>query len=361
MNLRALFIAGILFLLPTLAWGSTAWDAIWQSETAIDHITLVGSAQTTLAGEERTISARAKVRGARGSIRFDYDTGRRRWSLIDDGRRLMELKHDRKIVAVRPRMRLAVDRSLAERNYVAREVGTGTVAGRRVRAYEVTRREGGGPALNLWLDKATGFALKRERYTVEGKLATATEYTQVDFGASVPADVFRPPTGWRLEQEHAPPPETPLDVLSEKLGFTVRSPRYLPPGYALLGSYQSERGRWEREMAELRYTDGLRTLSVFERAKGRGEQAAPRRYRGGSNEEADQHQRGRTEGGRGRGRGRGRSGGGPGFGPPEGPVTVVAHGYEQAVRYLTGDLVVIVIGDLTSDELLRIAHSFDRN
>jgi hypothetical protein len=103
-------------------------------------------------------------------------------------------------------------------------------------------------------------------------------------------------------------------------------------------------------MAELRYTDGIRILNVYQRQH-RGDE--PGRRRGHSLRErlfGEKH-----GGGRGRGRGRG---GGHGFGPPgREHMTVVDHGTEKAVRYHGESRVVVVVGDLRADELVRIAES----
>ena len=102
-------------------------------------------------------------------------------------------------------------------------------------------------------------------------------------------------------------------------------------------------------MAELRYTDGLRVLSIFQRERTGDEGSGRHGGRG------RQHGRGRGESDRGRGRG-----GGLGFGPPvREEMTLVDRGTEKALRYFGRDTAVVVVGDLTAEEIVRIATSVD--
>jgi hypothetical protein len=132
------------------------------------------------------------------------------------------------------------------------------------------------------------------------------------------------------------------------MGFVVQPPGYIPAGYQMLGGYEQEWGRWEVRMAELRYTDGIRVLSVYQRQRlreGAGRGGRHRSFR-------DRH-RGRGERDRGR---HGRRG----FGPPgEERMTLVDHGSEKAVRYFGDKRVVVVVGDLLADELVRVAQSVE--
>jgi hypothetical protein len=357
--MRSYVASGILlvvFLCGGSAWGAPrAWELVWRSENATERTSVVGKARTMLAADGAELSAMATASAAQGKTRFDYQTRRRQWSLIDDGGALIELDPRRKRAHMHERPRLVVDRALAERNYVASQTGKAVIAGRPAAAIAITPRRGGPAVLRLWLDQEMGFALKRERYNVEGKLVSATEYVEVVFGAPVSGDLFTVPPAYVIAHRAPPRDRLSLEQLGLRVGFDVRPPSYLPTGYVLVGGYEAEWGRWELQTAELRYTDGIRMLSVFERGReergrrgardrsGRGRDRGGRRHRGGR----------RGDGGGGRGRG----GGGHGFGPPGEETSFVDRGYEKALRYLGPEVVVIVVGDLTQDELLQIAHS----
>jgi len=351
-------ISLLIILLPGLLAGpcladSTPWQAVWGSETATEKITMTGRVNVMTVNDGRSLSATAAVTAARGKIRFDYQTFRRRWSLIDDGTHLIQLHPDRKTALLLARPTLAVDRTLAERNYLAREAGEETVAGRRARIIEIAPREGGPPVYRLWLDRETRFALKRERHNVEGRLTSGTEYTAVQFGPAVSPGVFAVPQGWVTKQPVDREAKLSLSQLGARLGFAIRSPKYLPPGYVLLGGYEQEWGRHRLRMAELRYTDGLRVLSIFQRER-MGDEGMGRHGGGGR-----EHGRGRGDRDRDRDRDRGR-GGGLGFGPPgREEMTLVDRGTEKALRYFGRTAAVMVVGDLTAEEIVRIAKSVD--
>jgi len=341
-------LLSIVFAGPGLA-DSTPWQAVWGSETATDKITMTGRANVMTVNDGRSLSATAAVTAARGKIRFDYQASKRRWSLIDDGTHLIQLHPDRKTALLLARPTLAVDRTLAERNYLARETAEEIVAGRRARIIEIAPREGGPPVYRLWLDRETRFALKRERHNVDGRLTSGTEYTAVQFGPAIAPEVFAVPQGWVTKQPVDREAKLSLSQLGARLGFAIRSPKYVPPGYVLLGGYEQEWGRHRLRMAELRYTDGLRVLSIFQRERTGDEGSGRHGGRG------RQHGRDRGEDDRDRGRG-----GGLGFGPPgREEMTLVDRGTEKALRYFSRDTAVVVVGDLTAEEIVRIAKSVD--
>ena len=368
-----------------------AWEQVWRSDAATRGLSLSGTARTTALGERGERSALARVSVRDGKTRLDYEAGRRRWSLIDDGRSLVRLDPDHKQALVLPRPSLVVDRQLAERNYEAVAIGQATIAGRAAQIIEVRARRPGprladtparpGPARpgviwRLWLDQETSFALKRERYNAEGKLTSGTEYAEVEFGARVDTGIFAIPDGWRVMDADGGGEPLSMAEIERRLGFSVLAPGYVPPGYQLTGGYLRRRDRRGFQAAELRYTDGLRVLSVFQRERERGE----REGRGGEHGRARRHggERGRGEGDdtRDRDASRGRPhghGGERGRGAPEdrrdrggsglagaGGTTLLDRGSEKALHYLGADRVVVVIGDLPAEELMRVARSVAR-
>ncbi|MBN1458396.1 MAG: hypothetical protein JXA57_02595 [Armatimonadetes bacterium] len=329
----------LIFFATTALADTTAWQQVWKSETATENVTVVGRALTMTVDDGHTMSAVASVTAAQGKVRFDYQTFDHRWSLIDDGNRLLRLQPDLRRAFTYERPTLAVDRKLAERNYEAKEVGEEVIAGRTAWQVEITPRGGGSVVLRLWLDKENSFALRRERYNVEGRRTSGTEYTEVQFGPKVAADVFDVPRGWTV----LPPPHTDrklsVSELSRRLGYSVAAPEYVPQGYVLLGGYERKWGRGRLRLAELRYTDGLKLLSVFQHP-------APEPPPGGGGA--------RHGGGRRGGRGHGRGGPAP---PRPGETTLLDRGTEKVLRYFGPERGVTAIGDLAADDLIRVAKS----
>jgi hypothetical protein len=351
--MRKLAITAALALvltLPLLARAQTsAWQEVWQSERATFLTSVVGRVSVKTLGRDREQKATAEVRAAGGKMRLDYQAGPHKWSLLDDGRRLIRLYPATQVAISLRRPEWITDRALAERNYVARVTGEAEVAGRPVRLLEVAAGNRGPVAWRLWLDRETKFPLKRERYNVDGKLTSGTEYLEVKFGLPVPPDTFAIPAGWRTEELDGGDRRLTPAELSRQAGFLVAQPRYLPPGYVFQGGYLRHRARHGSGAAELRYTDGLRVLTVAQHPPPGGGSA----------------QRGGRRGGRGAGaqfrRGRG--------GPPEGDrfsrwpgreeMTIVDRGSEKAIRHFSGERVVLVVGDVTAEELVKVARSLD--
>jgi len=210
------------------------------------------------------------------------------------------------------------------------EVTTGpgpVAAGRATTRTEVTRKGAAAPALIMDRDSQTGAVLLRESYRVDGRLATRTVLTRVEYGT--------PPTESAPATESVTEPErqmTPEEVASTA-GFTPSEPTHLPDGYRRVGLYGYPRGRgWGRGYAEYRYTDGLRPLSVYERTPGGWGPGGPP--------------------GRGGGRGYGRGG------PPEtGRAQVTDLGIALSARQRRGRIIAVVTGDITADDAVDVLES----
>jgi len=336
----------------------SAWDKVWRSEEAAKQVSAVGRAQTMIVLDGGEVQAVAQVHAERGKLRLDYDALHRKWSLIDDGERLVHLDPRRRRAMITPRPGFVLDRSLAERNYVAfvTEEASAVIAGRPTEVIDIVPRGEGPRVWRLWLDKETGFVLKRERHSVTGRRISGTEYLEIEFNVPTDSDLFGVPKGWESVGPSERQQDLSLEELSRRMGFDVLSPHNLPSGYVPWGRYESRRGPGHGTMAELRYTDGLRVLSILQRepraaAGPPGEGPPPGRLG------RERHGRGPAPGrGPGLGRGREPGRGGRGFGPPEfGAMSVVDRGGQKALRYFGRNRVIFVVGDLTVDQLTWIA------
>jgi len=354
----ALLISALTLLLSaSLAFAASAWQDIWNSESAARRVSIEGDLRTKTVVGGRELSATAHVHAANGKLRLDYHSSRRQWSLIDDGTRLIRLDPDRGTAIAQPRRSLATDRALAEKNYMARAVGWADIAGRPVRTLEVIPRAGGPVAWRLWLDRETGFVLKRERYNVDGRLTSGTQYTSVQFGASVSPDVFAIPKDRKIEGRNGDGRSLGVAELSKQVGFGVTVPGYVPRGFVLQGGSVESHRRSGHVSAELRYTDGLRVLTVSQRMRGKDDTREAESDRGGRRSGTDRGERGGARNGRGAGGERGR---GFDFGRPDRQgMTLVDRGSEKALRYLGKHRVVVAVGDLSRRELVRIVTSVD--
>jgi sigma-E factor negative regulatory protein RseB len=117
------------------------------------------------------------------------------------------------------------------------------VAGRPTHVVEATRRDGT-PAQRLFLDRDTGLMLRRE--VLDGRGRVQRTLTFVELSINGAAEV-QPPSGVRTEKAQ------PLEAVPE--GYEAPS---TPGGYVLVGRSRHPNG------IELRYSDGLFSVSVLE-------------------------------------------------------------------------------------------------
>ncbi len=406
---------------------------------AQDKARVVGQMQTrTLVGDEWRDGRVDIVRdGTRSVLRFPG--ARPNIRIIDDGDELLVVDDRRKLAVAEASAEAEGRSELVLRNYRAHLEGETTVADRRARIIALRSRHRHELAKRAALDVQTNVPLRTETFDVNERLVKRTEFERVQFPEKVDPKAFEVPDGYRC-----------IDHKSKRLAATeqppkvgdkpARLPGYVPAGYELDAYYV--RGEHPRlgSAVELRYTDGLRRFSIFERelpaggtrppAAGEATRApkegarsepegdvAPRETgppprgrgtgagRGGPPESGEAPQgrpsaRGNPPPGNGRGPGGGwRGGPPPGERPPKetpsgsqaraqgddgtrpkpgdaqpdrrwqgrggrwgrgrggGPPALIGRGHHKVVRAVRGDVVAVIIGDLTEEDMSRIAES----
>jgi len=144
--------------------------------------------------------------------------------------------------------------------------GTATVAGRSCTIIQVERKRDPGPIRTFWVDDATGVQLQVQVQEHSGALRSVTQYRSISFNVPVPPGSFNPPqiaAGASVDQQAGGSSENTLDSAAKQAGFSLLSPGYLPPGYHFQSAQVTLFER--RNMVHARYTDGINTLSIFQR------------------------------------------------------------------------------------------------
>ena len=121
--------------------------------------------------------------------------------------------------------------------------------------------------MRLWIDSHTSLMLERQVYATNGSLVTQMHFDDVRFVSSVPATTFNIPSNYASVQgpSRGVPSDDPAHVIAQ-CGFAARAPRYLPEGFTpVAADLADEKG--VRTLHVL-YSDGLRTISLFENARG---------------------------------------------------------------------------------------------
>lgn len=284
---------------------------------ALEEVPVRGVVETTMETPRGPLEIRAEVHRGDGRAHIKYLSGPRAGAeVFKQGGQVWAKAPDGKVRRGGRCRHLPWQEDLIEKNYRAWLGARGTMLGRPV---TYVTSEGLAGLLKLAVDEATGFPLLMTRRGPAPGMAMSTLYSEADFSVAAPPEM-EPPQDAPREPPHRGRAVTARE-LQEAVGFALLAPTYLPKGFQLQGYYLPERG--PHKLAEIRYTDGLRVLLVVERGtreRGRGPMR-PRRP----------HHRGRME--------------------------VMRGWHGQAARRLVGDVTVIVIGPLPSDELARVADS----
>ncbi len=143
-------------------------------------------------------------------------------------------------------------------------VGTEEVIGRQTVVVAMEPRDGGA-SRRYWVDQATGVILRTEERDATGEIVFTSFFTRISFGLNLPSVLFRftPPAGARVIALYlsGDPVQTP-EALRREAGVTV--PSALPYGYRFRAGAVARHGALSAASAT--YTDGARTLTVFQTA-----------------------------------------------------------------------------------------------
>ena len=170
--------------------------------------------------------------------------------------------YKRQLLADKQRVRLLLE------NYRARIEGGETVAGRAAYVVSLSPRRASGPSKRLWIDAERYTVLKSVDYSASGKPRAEMEVASVSYNAEIDRTRFELPEDDGLERVDVTAPRDRRQ-LSQELGISVQEPSYVPKGFVIEGSYlfNCPCGCNHRS-AQLTYTDGLNTISVFQTPAG---------------------------------------------------------------------------------------------
>jgi hypothetical protein len=286
-----------------------------------ESVATLGSTRVLMATRWKESAVSTRQVGPRALI--VVGAGGERVEMLDDGARLWQLGATPKVLGASGR---PADWLTLRTGYKVVRAPARTLAGHKADGYRVISRRTGKVAERFWISWE-GLILARETSDADGHLVSRSEVTQMTPAApgviekEIEAAVTRLPK---------PPADEPVtdEAFEARAGFRPVRPTLLPEGYTEAGLFARtcEHGR---VYAELRYTDGLRVLTIHERPGG-----GP---------------------GRGQGRGLGHRHGAQRHASAE-PV-LVDQGQAKMVRVIRGRVHVYLTGDLTQAEMLALAGS----
>lgn len=142
------------------------------------------------------------------------------------------------------------------------------IAGRRAISVLLVNRYTGETVMRISLDAQTKLVLQKERYAASGSVAHQMRFEQIRFTGAIPSELFTiPASGYsRNEGPSHGIPSNDLAAVVRTAGFSAIGPKYLPDGFLpVAGDVTDIKGV---RTLHILYSDGLRTVSLFENARG---------------------------------------------------------------------------------------------
>lgn len=209
-------------------------------------------------------------------------------------------------------------------NYNATNMGSEKVAGRPVTIIGLIDKGDKRLVRAFWIDNATHVFLRQDLLNPEGQLVSSTEFTRITFPKKPLVDKAAPPTIVQTSQPRWLGTRMNIQQLSRAAGFQVRAPQGLSPNFRLKDSYLLPCPcGCKGHSIDLHFSDGVRSLSVFEMDNQRKDCCVN-----------------------------------ASFIQDTGKVIPGPSPALKAAVEIRGNILVVVIGDLPSERLQRIARSF---
>ncbi|HKU67414.1 MAG TPA: sigma-E factor regulatory protein RseB domain-containing protein [Candidatus Baltobacteraceae bacterium] len=142
------------------------------------------------------------------------------------------------------------------------------VAGRRARSVLLVNKYTGETVMRIAVDAETKLVLEKDRYAASGSVAHQMRFENIRYTSSIPKELFMvPKTGYtRKEGPSHGIPSNDLAAVVRTAGFQAIGPKYLPDGFLpVAGDVTDIKGV---RTLHILYSDGLRTISLFENARG---------------------------------------------------------------------------------------------
>jgi len=190
---------------------------------------------------------------SKGDVSFSIDAKRRR---------IVETRND----ALDDRIARNDNYLLLRANYRAVERGIESFDGRPTVDITLINRYSHRPAMLVRIDRQSRVVLDREEFSPDGALVSEIRFTEIRYTTPIPQTDFELPKTYALVQgpTFAQPSEN-ASVIIQHAGFAAREPKSLPEGFSPVeGTLIELRGV---RTVHLLYSDGIRTVSLFESAK----------------------------------------------------------------------------------------------
>jgi hypothetical protein len=156
---------------------------------------------------------------------------------------------------------------LLSRNYRAVRGGDSTIAGVRAESISLLNRRSGKKVLTIWFDGHTHLIIGKDAFDSDGATASHMQFETIRYTSNISPSIFstHPPPRFSVVTHDQRRLRRTLRETIAKAPFKAVESSVLPDGFALIdASLQEIHGI---PMLHLLYSDGIRTLSVFENTK----------------------------------------------------------------------------------------------
>lgn len=139
------------------------------------------------------------------------------------------------------------------------------VAARPATTVSLVNKFTGERMMRLWIDNDTKVVLAKEAYHQDGSLAWRMRFDDIRFTSEIPSEIFSaaiPPGFQEMEGRHWADIADDMQRALDDAGFKPVNPHYLPDGFRVIGADVSTINNLRN--LHLVYSDGIRTLSLFE-------------------------------------------------------------------------------------------------
>ena len=139
------------------------------------------------------------------------------------------------------------------------------IAGRNTLPCSLVNRYTGERVMRLWIDAQTKLVLQKEAYHANGGIGSRVQFEEIRYTRDIPPQVFATPvpSGYVIVKgRQSGAPSTDLERVLKGAGFVPAGPHYLPEGFTIVSADVAMIRNVKT--LHLLYSDGLRTLSLFE-------------------------------------------------------------------------------------------------
>ena len=260
-------------MLARMQGGTDARPLLVAAVAAPKHVSFVGKMWSVRGGQTRSFAVASQIaHRAPEQTRRTYLTphvlygqyvishGAMSWD-VDPQRKRVVVSENK--AAVDP-VAVVDDIALVDGNYRAVRTASGNTANRKVDVVDLVSRFTGERAMRLWIDTQTHVVLAKEAYHSDGSLAWNTRYEDIRYTDDIPASIFNStvPAGFVTVHGRSYQEPRTLPNAIPNAGFKPFTPKYLPEGFVLSGADVANI-KGVRNL-HLIYSDGIRTLSLFE-------------------------------------------------------------------------------------------------